>query len=588
MPLHRKHHHRRQFGALGNDLNTDISILEDGVKSVESNVATLVSVVYITATPTFQGPVGGYTTIVPVSVVQAPTFQSPAPVASTAAAESSALAISSALAQTFSSQSIALDTAATTATTAQAIASSSSLIDPIQGTTFSSSAPASPPSFTSSTVASSVTFVAAASATSSSSPAAITQDSTGLSGGAKAGIAIAIILGLAAFLAFLGFCYRRKKIRKNETYAVTEGEKNPFGDRAAVLAPARVSTPPQLSLRSPDELAITGAVHNGLESGDLEKAYVRESRSANPFGPHAEISPATQEVPAPLRIRTATPESMPLTAEAGIIAASTSATVAQRHNAPKPLEIKRTVSPASRLPVEGAMPSPSSTEYSMTSMGSAVVAGGPSPTNVHRIQLDFKPSMEDELELKAGQLVRLLHEYDDGWVSSPFTVSLCLTLGLIKKQALCIRLDRSQQGVAPRTCLSARPVKPRSKPSGIAPPVMRGPVQGSSQSSRHGSPVPVHHPPRSMSPGLYGGEPQQAGTSPSGGKARSSSVSDVRETFGSALGPSPMHPRAQALSQGTQNVVETPPQAAGVMTPTGTPLKPSQGMARKPVPGRTM
>jgi hypothetical protein len=26
--------------------------------------------------------------------------------------------------------------------------------------------------------------------------------------------------------------------------------------------------------------------------------------------------------------------------------------------------------------------------------------------------------MQDELDLHAGQLVRMLHEYDDGWVSS--------------------------------------------------------------------------------------------------------------------------------------------------------------------------
>ena len=39
------------------------------------------------------------------------------------------------------------------------------------------------------------------------------------------------------------------------------------------------------------------------------------------------------------------------------------------------------------------------------------------PNAVYRVQLEFKPSMEDELELHAGQLVRLLHEYDDGWVS---------------------------------------------------------------------------------------------------------------------------------------------------------------------------
>lgn len=52
----------------------------------------------------------------------------------------------------------------------------------------------------------------------------------------------------------------------------------------------------------------------------------------------------------------------------------------------------------------------------------AMAAGRPNgppggPNNVHRVQLDFKPSMGDELELKAGSLVRMLHEYDDGWVS---------------------------------------------------------------------------------------------------------------------------------------------------------------------------
>jgi hypothetical protein len=31
--------------------------------------------------------------------------------------------------------------------------------------------------------------------------------------------------------------------------------------------------------------------------------------------------------------------------------------------------------------------------------------------------------MDDELELRAGQLIRLLHEYDDGWVSRLLRVS---------------------------------------------------------------------------------------------------------------------------------------------------------------------
>ncbi|ORY08199.1 hypothetical protein BCR34DRAFT_590047 [Clohesyomyces aquaticus] len=73
--------------------------------------------------------------------------------------------------------------------------------------------------------------------------------------------------------------------------------------------------------------------------------------------------------------------------------------------------------------------------------------------NIHRVQLDFKPTMQDEMKLQVDQLVFLLHEYDDGW-------------------ALCRRMDGSQQGVVPRTCLSKQPVKPRNGPSegAVAPP----------------------------------------------------------------------------------------------------------------------
>lgn len=125
-----------------------------------------------------------------------------------------------------------------------------------------------------------------------------------------------------------------------------------------------------------------------------------------------------------------------------------------RKDLPKPLDLTRGPSPLYAAP-----PSPVGTEYSMHSMapgqrpGPSISAaeiaadGGPSQSTVHRVQLDFKPTLPDELGLRAGQLVRLLHEYDDGW-------------------ALCIRLDRSQQGVVPRTCLSTRPVKPRPSQGG--------------------------------------------------------------------------------------------------------------------------
>lgn len=91
--------------------------------------------------------------------------------------------------------------------------------------------------------------------------------------------------------------------------------------------------------------------------------------------------------------------------------------------APQPLDL--TMPP----PLGTVPPSPAGTEFSFNSVApgqspgpsdsaaAIAAAGGPPQSTVHRVQLDFKPTMEDELELRAGQLVRLLHEYDDGWVS---------------------------------------------------------------------------------------------------------------------------------------------------------------------------
>jgi hypothetical protein len=41
----------------------------------------------------------------------------------------------------------------------------------------------------------------------------------------------------------------------------------------------------------------------------------------------------------------------------------------------------------------------------------------PASKPVHRVQMDFIPSMDDELEIHTGQLLKIKHEYDDGWVS---------------------------------------------------------------------------------------------------------------------------------------------------------------------------
>lgn len=49
--------------------------------------------------------------------------------------------------------------------------------------------------------------------------------------------------------------------------------------------------------------------------------------------------------------------------------------------------------------------------------GAAETAAAVVPGSVHRVLLDFTPQMEDEMEVRVGQIVRIQHEYDDGWVS---------------------------------------------------------------------------------------------------------------------------------------------------------------------------
>lgn len=111
------------------------------------------------------------------------------------------------------------------------------------------------------------------------------------------------------------------------------------------------------------------------------------------------------------------------------LAPATNATAAERRQSMRqehvPAPIDLTLPPKF---TGGVPPSPAGTEFSMHEMepdhslvpssGAAAIAaaGGPANTAVHRVQLDFKPTMDDEMGLTAGQLVRLLHEYDDGWV----------------------------------------------------------------------------------------------------------------------------------------------------------------------------
>lgn len=340
---------------------------------------------------------------------------------------------------------------------------------------------------------------------------------------------------------------------------------------------------------------------------------------ANPFGNSAALDTAHAAIPdSPPQVSPQHSAAPSTDLNARLVPAPTAApevdaTAAAMAMSSVPMPEHEFPAPPSANVNNSVPPSPAWTEDvpSSPAMGTPMIAGaagaagamaagrpnGPpsGPNNVHRVQLDFKPSMADELELKAGTLVRMLHEYDDGW-------------------ALCISMDRTHQGVVPRTCLSKHPVKPRTGPprQGPPPPHMRGPpirspmgpggipqprpmspadgrssphppalspasgrmspgprqmhspqmhspqMQGPPRHRAHsnapypGSPqgrgrsnsnAPYAGPPRSMSPGPYGGGPMAP--PPQMGRPRSNSAGQVNGARrGPAPGPSPMNPNA--------------------------------------------
>ena len=698
---HRHHVHRR-----------------DHEEAIERRQDTVVSVVFVTAAKTFDGPIGGYKTLdgpernaapapspqpepqqqqqpapqqqqqfqstqqqeQPQSTQQQPSTQpSPSPEPATSSPPPPAVKTTPTEPSSSPKTAAATSTEATRRAAQSPEASSptkqdtetpshgshTSFGDPIASSTFNSGA--SPTDYA---VSSSIDSSASASTSFASS---ITKEPrSGMSGGAKAGLALGIILVVGALIALAAFLIRRKK-QRNDAYEKTVDEKAGLGaqgvgiERSASVATTKTSaTAPRLSIRPvtqflPD-LAGKGKSGNllggsggasgasfAVPSAHGGKPAMREQAAnpANPFGTHAEMSekasahyvpnntanPFSNEaevnrqlasadshvtgpptVPAPLSIRSPSPVSLTSSsvgAGVGAGLAAAGATTHTRQDAPKPLTLSpnRTASPGP------GQPSPAGTEFSMTSISPSAVGNGAPPSNVHRVQLDFKPSMDDELGLRAGQLVRLLHEYDDGWVSQLHTHKCRYKSTLTLPQVLCIRLDRSQQGVAPRTCLSARPVKPRPPPGARGGPPPRGPPPPGSMypnqqprpsspaMSGRGSPSPYDRPrpqgqQRSMSPGPYGGGPQQRPTNPHpANKRRGNSASQVRERHNSPPGPSPMNPNHPdpGPMQGTQRVLM---QMQAVVPPGHVlPLQqqqyqtvksPAGSVGRKPVPGQAI
>ncbi|KAJ0158263.1 hypothetical protein CTA2_11973, partial [Colletotrichum tanaceti] len=346
------------------------------------------------------------------------------------------------------------------------------------------------------------------SASPSSTSTANESASTEPSGAAKAGIAIGVLAGVLVVFLLVFFLFNRRKKQLEQQRLADEDEKSGGFGTAAAAAAASSQNPraPRISLRPVTQFLPNLNIDKSASRGPAATMNANLAPAAaalgirnpsqcvwdrpttsqsvnpsNPFGAQAEringpiaeesvSSLSLNEKPLPsVHVHEAAPAPAAngpsgavngaAVAAGGALAASAGAVTAggltrkasTRKDGPNALDLTLPAPPA---PLSLVPASPSGTTFSAdsagpghqssSSTGSAAIAaaGGPANTTVHRVQLDFKPSLEDEMELRAGQLVRLLHEYDDGW-------------------ALCIRLDRSQQGVVPRTCLSTRPVKPR-------------------------------------------------------------------------------------------------------------------------------
>ena len=233
----------------------------------------------------------------------------------------------------------------------------------------------------------------------------------GMSGGAMAGLAIGIILIIALAGGLLFFCWRRKKNQNDESKEKVIDEKHgsffdrglvsPTPDNRGSLASTRTaSTAPRLSLRP-----VTQFLPNILEnrkSAGAANALSVPAMSEKPKSPW-ERGPAQNPFDDAATVNEKRPDSPPSNPFDEGDGTAAVARNGANHSQKSSWESADAATPksakfgtAAAVPVQGRQEGPS---------------------NVHRVQLEFKPSMEDEIELISGQLVRMLHEYDDGWVS---------------------------------------------------------------------------------------------------------------------------------------------------------------------------
>lgn len=232
------------------------------------------------------------------------------------------------------------------------------------------------------------------------------------------------------------------------------------GGPASMSGLKRLSTAPRLDVRpttaffmpnrasqmqNPNAAAANG---NGIQMTSQNRGM--EQNRANPFGNHAEsIDP----------VNAAGPSVVDGVSAAGVVVAgaapvrSTSRGAQNKYNGNKNAQSpfsdaartdgNRAMNTSQQMHDTGVMPQPLAGVIEESGSGpvsptaatagaaaaaavvgaGAVTSGAASNANLYRVHLDFSPSMPDELQVRAGEIVKLLKEFDDGWVS-PFLFPL--------------------------------------------------------------------------------------------------------------------------------------------------------------------
>lgn len=259
-----------------------------------------------------------------------------------------------------------------------------------------------------------------------------------MSAGGKAGLAIGIILAIGLVCGLVFFFLRKKKRPANEEAL---NEKHSSFPRGAPIGAAAATGAFAARQMQQDDRG-----YSKRDSSQTEKvpASVRSTRTAS-TAPRLSLRPITQLMSGGFENRKSGGNALDVAAAGGLAPNSTwerrpvntgsdnpfndAAAQDARNNSglTDPFDEKRSVNGSTTTLNQPktsweAEPQTSNPAVVGTAAAVAVAAGGPEnaanrgPNNVHRVQLDFKPSMDDELELRSGQLVRMLHEYDDGWV----------------------------------------------------------------------------------------------------------------------------------------------------------------------------